>query len=337
VAFAVAVSVHPVSSLATGEIIGQLLETAGPHADLVVLLATPGHRGALEDIAAATRRLLAPGVLVAAVTTGFGAGGDYVDHGPGLAAWSGRCGPVAPVGPGQGAPPFTPTGVFLLAQDPTPRAPCAVGAVAGAVAGPVLLDGAAPGPGPVGAAFGPGSGFSATVAHGLRRLGPDLTVTRAEGTMIYELDGRPAWGRLIDVARDGMPATELPTLGERLHLRVATPGPAERHRPTAVLGVDRGHGALAVLEPVEVGRAVYFAISDPDTAGPALGRAMGSRPAAALVLAPPGGGHLLGAEPALPGATLICETASPPAPTPARSAPLATIEAAYFSPPAPRD
>ena len=50
--FAAALSAHPVSSHATGEVLGQLFEAAGPHPDLLVILATPGHRGALEDIAA---------------------------------------------------------------------------------------------------------------------------------------------------------------------------------------------------------------------------------------------------------------------------------------------
>jgi small ligand-binding sensory domain FIST len=360
VAFAVAVSVHPVSSRATGEVVGQLFEAVGPDADLVVLLATPGHRGALEDIAAATRRLLSPGVLIAAVTTGLGAGGDYVDHGAGLAAWSGHCGPVAPVGPGRRAPPFVATGAFLLGQDTPRRSPggpdVAAGGsdgagvigsdgvvgvdgtdVAGAIVGPVILDDAAPGPGPAGVAFGAGSGFSAAVVHGLRRLGPDLTVTRAEGTMIYELDGEPAWRRLIDLARDGMPAAELPTLGARLYLSVVTPGPADGRGPTGVLGVDRGNGALALRQPVEAGRTVHFAMSDPDTAAVALGRALGPRTDAALVLAPFGAAHLLGEGLPRPVATLICETAWPPAATPARSAPVTTIEAAFFSPPASRD
>jgi small ligand-binding sensory domain FIST len=354
VAFATALSAHPISSHATGEVVGQLLEAVGAHQDLLVLLATPGHRGALEDIVATARRLLAPGLLLAAVSTGLGTGDEYIGRGPGLAAWSASCGPVVAVGPGE-ALPFRPVGAITLgAGTPGPDAAGwrrqGVPVAAGAVDGPVIVDGpeaghgSSTGDGPVGIVFGPDSGFRTAVVHGLRGLGPGLTVTRADGTMVYELDGQPALHRLFDVARDGMPAADLPRLAEGLHLRVAATGTDADADPLAVLGADRDNGAIAVHGPVRAGAVVQFARADPDALRAALVRSFGPAPRGALVLSPAGRG-LAGpddrgsgddgfVEPpsALPTSTLVVATHLPPSATVGRSADhLTATTVAYFT------
>ena len=349
--FAAAFSAHPISSFATGEVVGRLFETAGAGPDVVVLLATPGHRGALDDIVATARRLLSPAVLLAAVTSGLGTGEDVVEGGPGLVAWSGICGPVAAVGPGCSRPPFEPSGLLILGGPGAAPGASLGGAwpgapvVAGTVDGPVVVDGTVPGRGPVGVAFGPHSGFGAAVVHGLRRVGPDLVITRAEGTIVYELDGRPAFDRLVEVARDGMPAAELSSLAARLHL--AATGPAGRRDPSPVLGADRANGALAVGDPVEGGMTVHFAVTDPGTVRAALGQSIAPGSEGAVVLAPAGWDRLFGAgpgrtdpcappgapaRPSLPLATLVCATVGPPVATQGRSAPPTAAVMAFFSP-----
>jgi small ligand-binding sensory domain FIST len=364
VAFAAALSAHPVSSHATGEVVGRLFEANGPRPDLVVLLATPGHRGALEDIVATARRLLEPGLLLAAVTTGLGVGDDHIGAGPGLAAWSGTCAPVAPASVDA---PFEVTGALVLGtaglpQEAAGRLYPGAPLVAGTVAGPVVLDGTAVGPaawapaqgragGPLGVVFGPGSGFSATVAHGLRGVGPGLEVTRADGGMVYELDGQPALRRLVDVARDGMPATELARLGEGLHLRPAPGGAGPGGDPLPVLGADRDNGAIAVRGPVATGEVVQFALADRSALWAALGRSLGGLSEAAVVLTPAVGSPSLGAAvpgpesgpdrgseglaalgTPLPAATLLCETLpAEPDGRGRRRAQLETTTVAYFT------
>ena len=58
VPFASAISEHPVTAHATGEVAGQVLEKVGANPDLVVLFVTPPHAGALEDAAGAVRAIL---------------------------------------------------------------------------------------------------------------------------------------------------------------------------------------------------------------------------------------------------------------------------------------
>jgi small ligand-binding sensory domain FIST len=104
VPFAAAVSMHPVPAYATGEVIGQLAEKLGVGPDLLVVAARPGHAGALEDIAATIRRLLAPGVLIGGISEGVGSATQFADGGPALGLWGASGGvvePWAPVGTGR--------------------------------------------------------------------------------------------------------------------------------------------------------------------------------------------------------------------------------------------
>jgi len=48
--FAAALSEHPVTAFATGEVCGQVLEKVGSHPDLVIVFTTLAHAGALEDV-----------------------------------------------------------------------------------------------------------------------------------------------------------------------------------------------------------------------------------------------------------------------------------------------
>jgi small ligand-binding sensory domain FIST len=216
--------------------------------------------------------------------------------------------------------------------------------VTGQVEGPLLLDGHAPGAGPVGMAFGRGYCVGTALAAGLRAVGPPLRVTRAERHMLYELDGLPALQQLLDVSRDGMPAADRSRLAEGLHLEVAAAGsPPSAGPPLAVLGADRTNGAMAVAGDLERGMVVRFASPDPSAVAAALHSSLvGS--AAAVLLAAPGHGHRLvdpmtvddawdpATERPLPMATLTCTTALQHRRTPVRSEPRSeTTVAAYFT------
>jgi small ligand-binding sensory domain FIST len=306
--FGVALSVHPVSSHATGEVIGRILDTLGPGADAVVLAVTPGHRGALDDIARTVRTLLRPQVLLAAVAAGVGADGGFAAKGAGIGLWAAAGLPVTAIGgPDAVAPPAGCAGALVLGTADLDGSEATVAlprdgdrrrapvVVAGRVAGPVLLDGHRPGAAPAGIAFGPGTGLRVAVVAGLRPVGPQLVVTATVGTLVVELDGRPAMDRLLDVAADGMPAADRQRLGDGLHLEVLhldgcpPDGPTT---PVAVLGAVRDRSAIAVAEELAVGTTVRFAVRDPGTVATDLASSLDGSHAAVLLAAPGHGGGL---------------------------------------------
>lgn len=98
--FAAALSAHPVPAQAVGEVLGSVLEqlaaapnepvgpAAGRPPDLAVLFATGAHTGAFEDVAAAVRQVLRPGVLLGATAVSVLGGAEELEAAPGLALWA---------------------------------------------------------------------------------------------------------------------------------------------------------------------------------------------------------------------------------------------------------
>ncbi|MBO0694182.1 MAG: hypothetical protein J2P58_14855, partial [Acidimicrobiaceae bacterium] len=117
--FAAALSTHPVSSVATGELIGQVIEELGSHPDVALLLATPGHAGALEDIAEAVRRLLGPTLLIGTTAPALAGQGADERGGPAMGLWAGITGPIQPIRlPGELEPPgFPVSGAVVVGRD----------------------------------------------------------------------------------------------------------------------------------------------------------------------------------------------------------------------------
>src|SRR5437764_3350445 len=86
--FASALSEHPITAQAVGEVAGQVLERLGRRPDLAMLFLTPHHGGALEDAAAAVRAILEPGTLLgcaAVAVAGVARGGG---DGPAIPLWA---------------------------------------------------------------------------------------------------------------------------------------------------------------------------------------------------------------------------------------------------------
>ena len=96
--FASAISEHPVTAHATGEVAGQVLEKVGAAPDLVVLFVTPPHAGALEDAAGAVRAILEPRTLVGCAAESVAGVNREVEGGPAVCLWGGSFGQVVPVG-----------------------------------------------------------------------------------------------------------------------------------------------------------------------------------------------------------------------------------------------
>jgi small ligand-binding sensory domain FIST len=284
VPFAAAVSVHPMTAHATGEVIGRVVEEVGTHPDLVVLLATPGHAGALEDVARAITTLLSPSVLIGATVSSVIGDGVGDEGGPGLALWAGLTGPVrawdgdSPL-PDRTAP-FAPSGILVL-SGPGPTGGAELVAmleehrgglpVVGATttAGPVVLgERVLPG-GRVGAVLGPGVRFEAVVARGWRPIGPPLTVTEADAYrgLLLQLDGVPALDRLRRMTRDEVPASELGLMRRQLAIGPEPDDDGGEDGPAVeevweVRGADRSNGAIATGGTMAPGTRIHFWVRD---------------------------------------------------------------------------
>jgi small ligand-binding sensory domain FIST len=266
--FGAAISVHPVSSHATGEVIGQVIEEVGAHPDAAILLATPGHAGALEDVGHAIRRLLSPTVLVGAtVSAVIGQGADD-QGGAGMALWAGVVGPVRAFAAPADVGGFDASGLVVLSSGPLPDG---VGerdarpmAGAAGLAGPLVLDDRTLAGGTVGIAFGSGVHFEAAVAQGWRAIGPALLVTDSDPSrgLVITLDDVPALERLQHMAADEVPAEEVPRINRHLGLGAVAPdllddenvAPPVIHQ---VRGADRANGAIAA-GPLALGTVVQF-------------------------------------------------------------------------------
>jgi small ligand-binding sensory domain FIST len=297
VPFASALSLHPAAEEATGEVVGRVLEELGPAPEVAVLFASPHHVDALDEIAAAVRALVAPGVLVGATGVAVVGGDREIEDGPALSLWAGRL--AAPVRPvritaartpsgaaisGVGADTFGPGEVLVLLADPfslpvepvvdllgelDPPVPV-VGGAASAARGPggnrLVLDDEVVDGGGVGIVLPAGVATRLVVSQGCRPIGEPMIVTGAEGNQLIELAGQPALDRLTALARAAGP-DERERLADGLHIGIAV----DEHRATFgrgdflvrnVLGAVRGTSTLAVGEVVPVGTTVQFHVRD---------------------------------------------------------------------------
>lgn len=304
--FAAAISHHPDTALAVGEVVGQVLDTLGLHPDLVVLFATAEHAAVLRRAAQAVDTLLAPTALIGGVTTTVVTGGSAPQGGPALALWAGNVGPLRTFsvdrGPaGQlpawlrvpaGGPPaatFEPGSVLVLAdqrrlfEEMAPGldvfggvlAPSAgststgphLGARASTSTGPALVLGSSlRAGGAVGVALGGGQVVTTQVVPGVVAVGPPMAVTATDGTDIVELDRQPALGQLVDAALDSVAVEDLGLLATSLGVALGSPARSGGLRP--VVGTDRLQGRITVAGPVPPGATARFFLpaSDPDVA-----------------------------------------------------------------------
>lgn len=95
--FASSLSTHPVTALATGEVIGQVIEQVGRHPDLAVLFVTRPHAGALEDAADTVTRLLGPTLLIGCAAESVVGSQREIEQAPAVSLWAGLTGPITPV------------------------------------------------------------------------------------------------------------------------------------------------------------------------------------------------------------------------------------------------
>ena len=331
--FCASASQHPLPTHAIGEVIGHALERVGDAPDLAVLFVTAPHAGAVEDMARAVREVLQPGCLLAATAVSVLAGAQEVEEQPAVALWTARLGqavtpvrltaapsademrvagmPELDVDAGRVlvllADPFTFPVDALLAQlcEDAPGLRV-VGGMASAARGPggnrLVLDGTVMADGAVGALLPAGASVKTVVSQGCRPIGDPMTVTRSEGQVVYELAGRPALERLVELL-GSLSEQERALAQQGIHLgHVIDEHKAEFGRGDFlirnVLGGDREAGAIAVGDDVELGATVQFQVRDAESADEDLRELLaGEHAAGALVFTCNGRGIRLFGQP----------------------------------------
>ncbi len=297
-----ALSQHPLAVSAVGEVAGELLERfGGERPDLVVCFASPHHVGTFEDLTGVLRSVLEPEVLIGCTAVSVIGGAHEVEDGPAIAAWAARFGDVAltsvelelvqtPDGPAVvGWPDESVDGrTLLLLADPF-SFPVdgllrrfnddglrlrVLGGLASAARGPggnrLVLDGRVRSDGAVGVLVDADVDVHTVVSQGCRPVGSPFTVTRAEGSLVYELGGRPALERLRELA-SGATEEERTLMQRGLHVGLVV----DEHKTDFgrgdflvrnLLGAQETTGAIAVGDEVSVGQTLQFHVRDASAA-----------------------------------------------------------------------
>ncbi|OWY63248.1 hypothetical protein B7486_54135, partial [cyanobacterium TDX16] len=145
-----------------------------------------------------------------------------------------------------------------------------VGGLASGARGPggnrLVLDGGVHEDGAVGLLLDPSVPVRTVVSQGCRPIGTPMIVTRSERNVIYELAGRPALDRVMEVI-DQLDPDDRALAQQGLHLgRVIDERKVDFERGDFlvrnVLGADRSNGAVAVGDEVEVGATVQLQVRD---------------------------------------------------------------------------
>jgi small ligand-binding sensory domain FIST len=163
------------------------------------------------------------------------------------------------------------------------------------------------------------------VSQGAAPLGPELTVTAAEGNVILELAGRPAYEKLQEVAETLTDEEQIlleNSAGVLLGIVVDPNKPEYLQGDFLVrplIGADPRTGAVAVSALVRLGQVVRLHARDADSADRDLrvaldtrARALGSPAAGALVFACNGRGRAMFGEPDHDAGTVATALAGAP-------------------------
>ncbi|MGD9702608.1 MAG: FIST N-terminal domain-containing protein [Acidimicrobiia bacterium] len=300
--FAASLSTHPDAATAVGEIVGEVTERLGGSApELAVLFLSASHVAAADEIAATVQSLLDPRAFIGASAVGVLAGHHGVEDAPGLSLWAGRLpGRITPfhltaVEDGEawriaGLPTFDdtiPTMILLpdpftfplnefvsgLGQD-RPRL-AVIGGLASAArqsgGNRLIIGGRVVRHGAVGVLLDVPLAPTTVVSQGCRPIGQPFTVTRSERNVLFELAGRPALDRLLELI-ESLPGADKALAAQGVHCGIV----ADEHKLDfergdflirGVLGADRSTGAIVVGEEVPVGATIQFQVRDASTAG----------------------------------------------------------------------
>jgi small ligand-binding sensory domain FIST len=291
--------------------------------DLCVLFAGAPHLPLSKWILSAVHDRLDPAHLIGCGAGGVVGAGREIEEGPGAVVWAASM-PDADISTHHfrlervgddaalvGLPDEVPGDCLILLADPytfsteallaslnesRPDMPVLGGLASAAVAGGGTLfrDGDVLAEGAVGCSLS-GIPVLACVSQGAAPVGPEMTITAAEGNVIEELASRPAIERLSE-AIGSLPSREqeLARGGVMLGMVIDENKPEYRRgdfliRP--IIGADQEAGTIAIGEPVRVGQTVRLHVRDAASADEDLREALeiqaealaSSRPAGALL------------------------------------------------------
>ena len=291
--YGAALSEHPDSASAAGEVIGEILEAVGPSPDLAVLFTSASHREAISEVADAIHQALAPAALLGATAVSVIGGPLEVEERPAVSLWAAAQCPAQPIrleavqGPdgwAVGGMPVNAEGTLLVLPDPfsfpsemllnAGPEMTVVGGLASAAGRPggnrlvlgqeVFDDGA------VGVLLDPELQVRTVVSQGCRPIGQPFTITKSDGNIVSEMGGRSAVDRLRETLL-ALDDAERALVSKGLHIGVVI----DEHKSEfnrgdflirGLIGADEETGALAVGDSVEVGTTVQFQVRDAATA-----------------------------------------------------------------------
>lgn len=275
---------------------------SGSPPDLALVFLSPHHAERAGDAAAVVAEHLKPRVLLGCIGEGIISGNQELERQPALAVWAARL-PGVTLSPfhvtfyraddgvgvsGWPAPMSAdPSTVFVLLADPfsTPGAEFLTfldQQCPGARAVGGMSSGGAPGEnrlilgdrvvteGVVGVALTGDVPIATVVSQGCRPVGERFLITRADGNVIYELGGRPAFVCLQEMYASLAPA-EQEMARRGLHIGVTineakTQFDRGDFLVRGLVGADQHEGSLAIGDLVHEGQTVQFHIRDRDTA-----------------------------------------------------------------------
>ncbi len=301
--FATALSRHPTSAAAVGEVVGDISERLPGPASAAVLFVSGAHIDSLAAIVDTVQTLLNPDVLIGTTAIGVVGGAEEVENGDAIALWAATGVDAAPIRLEAlpGSPPllaglpetFEADSTLLVLADPytfpvealvddlNDRSPSVglVGGLASAPGGPeqnkVVLGDTVHIDGAVGLIFDPGVA-KPIVSQGCRPIGSPWVITEAEGQMVRQLGGQPAMDRLTTVIEELSDADRM-IASRGLHVGVV----ADEQQVDfdqgdflirGVLGAERSSGSVAVGDLVEVGQILQFQVRDSVSASNELDR-----------------------------------------------------------------
>ena len=275
--------------------------------DLSLVFAGAPHLGHAKWILSAVHERLEPRHLIGCGAAGVLGAGRELEEGPGAVVWAASL-PGAEITthhliaePGSGpdeveglpepngrpgaivalADPYTFAADALLARlnDERPGVPVLGGLASAAQAGSACLfrEGDVLSDGAVACSLA-GVEVLPCVSQGAAPVGPEMTITAAEGNLIGELASKPAMERLGEVIA-ALPMTERRLASTGLMLGVVI----DENQPSydrgdflvrPIIGADRDSGAVALGERVRVGQTVRLHVRDGESADADLREAL---------------------------------------------------------------
>ncbi len=278
--------------------------------DLCLIFAAAPHLGHAKMLLGAVHDALEPEHLLGCGAGGVVGGGRELESGPGAVVWAASL-PDAGVAthhlalePGDDAPalaglpdPGDPADALIVLADPNtfradlllarlnedrPGMPVLGGLASAAAAGSagLFLDGQVVDAGAVACSLS-GAAVLPCVSQGASPVGPEMTITAADGNVIHELASAPAIERLRE-AIGALPPTEQAMAGGGLMLGLVI----DENQPSyergdflvrPVIGADPESGSVAIGEQVRVGQTVRMHVRDGASADQDLREALAPR------------------------------------------------------------